>query len=57
LPLPPAVYVQMAHEFLIWEYISIWKINRTLDYKKFSSAKARFSSHNFEKNSAVLKLN
>jgi hypothetical protein len=31
LPLLLAVYVRMAHEFLTWECISIWKI---LDYRR-----------------------
>jgi hypothetical protein len=38
LPLLLAVYVRMAHEFLISEYISIWKISRLLDYKMYSCA-------------------
>jgi hypothetical protein len=53
LPLPLAVYVWMAHKFLTWEYISIWKISRTLDYKMCYWIFSIFDQNN----SAVLQPN
>jgi hypothetical protein len=39
LPLPLAVYVRMAPDLFIRVYITIQKISRTLDTKKYSSTK------------------